>query len=381
VTSPERGEGDSVATEAKQVHTVVYLNEGFIQPEQLNADGLYEDEYTSRSDPILVKSGAKETTIRMIHTSAKEGGILSLPTARHFSLDPDAIKKVAGASRLSAIDPKTVVEISGLASMPLEGGDSRSAVLDATRQAYAMGLRLSLDQGHSLWMMNVDPKLKGFLTMILGEDMITQIGEMQDYMSPPTVPIALNPQKVVESILLSEDARFGDMNRADIKETLEGVSEKHLTSKLVKLLHQNDIQTKKESLASKVWSSKKLAFYAGIVGYSALRFLPVGAVSQFHGSVPLYATIDVGTAFTQIGSMELFLQGRNRTIRALGALGTGASFAAPYAYFWANGDDYPWYVNAVASGFVAIGVGIETKKTISDNKIRKGLEHTDIPTV
>jgi len=147
---------------------------------------------------------------------------------------------------------------------------------------------------------------------------------------------------------------------------------------LIKLLHENDIETTKNSLASKLWRNKKIGFYGLIVGYSAARFIPVGAVDQFHGNVGVYAAIDIGTAFTQLGSMELFFKGKRRITRAVGVVGTAASFAAPYGYFYLNGEDYPPYVNAVAGGFALLGAGLEIDKSARDHKLRKGLEATDL---
>ncbi|MEO6109740.1 MAG: hypothetical protein ABIP50_01885 [Candidatus Saccharimonadales bacterium] len=379
MSSIEEGPSEAVALEAQQIHTDVYLDRGYIQPEELREDGIYIDEYTPRSEPILVKLGAKETTVRIIHAD-KKNGMLSLPTPKHFAIDTAALKEVAHVSRLADIGWRDVVELSGLASIRLADDATTEEKFDATRQAYAAGLRHSLDQGHALWVMNVDNKLMKFLELTLGKDSYTQIGEKQEYMGPATTPIALNPQDIVKSILLDQTSRFGEANREDISLAMQGVSEKHLSRTLIKLLKDNDIETTKNSVASKLWMNKKAALYGSIVGYSALRFLPVMAVEQFHGSVAAFAGIDIATAVTQVGSMELFFSGKNRAVRTLGALGTGASFAAPYAYFWANGEDYPPYVNAIAGGFVAIGVGIEASKTRTDIKVRHGLETTDLPT-
>jgi len=358
----------------------VYLKKRFIDPDQLDDRGIYTDEYTPRSEPILVKLGDKETAVRMIHAD-KTDGILSLPTPKNFDIEPDAIKELAHVTRLSDLSHKDVVEISGLASIRLEKGITPQESFDATRQAYATALRLSLDQGHLLWTMNIEKGFKRQLTGLLGDKAIIQIGQQRQYIGPPTIPVALNPQDVVESILLDERPVISDENRSDIQRAMNGVSEKYLSKKLIILLHAHGIETTKEPLYSKLWAHKMTGLYASIIGYSALRFLPVGAVDEFNGSVPVFAGIDIGTAITQVGSMELFFKGKHRAVRALGALGTGASFAAPYAYFWANGDDYPPYVNAIAGGFIALSAALETKKTLKDKKIRKGLEQTDASTV
>ena len=358
----------------------MYLESGYITPDDLDENHLYSDQYTPRSEHIVVNIGDKHTAMRLIAADKKQGGILSLPTAQHFSIDSKLLLKVAGASRLSDIKAREVVEVSGLSAIQSTAGVSAGEAFDATRQAYAMALRKSLDEGHKLWLMNIDEKFKGHLDMILGKGLITQLGEAEQYMGPPTIPAALNPQEVVSSILSDETSRFKDMNRQDIAKTLEGVSERYLPRKLVKQLHAHGIETEKESLTSKVWNNKLAVIYAGIIGYSALRFVPVGFVDQFDGSVPAFAAIDIGTAVTQVASMDMMFKGKNRTIRGLGALGTAASFVAPYAYFYANGEDYPWAVNVVAGTFAAIGVGLETAKSVKDSRLKNTLAKSDLDT-
>ncbi len=363
---------------AQEIHTRVYLENGYITEDDIDENGLYSDEYTERSEHIVVNIGNKHTAMRLISADKKHGGILSLPTAQHFSIDSDLLLATAKATRLSDIKAREVVEVSGLSAIQSTEGASHAEAFDATRQAYATALRISLDQGHKLWLMNIDEKFKHHLDTILGKGLVTQLGEAGQYMGPPTIPAALNPQEVVLSILTDETSRFKDMNREDITKTLEGVNEKYLSRKLIKQLHAHDIGTEKESLASKAWNNKLAVIYAGIIGYSALRFVPVGFVDQFNGSVSAFAAIDIGTAVTQVASMDMMFKGKNRTIRTLGALGATASFVAPYAYFYANGEDYPWGVNVAAGTFAAIGVGIEVAKSVKDTKIKNTLAESHL---
>lgn len=366
---------DPVADEAQRLLGRVYLEEGFIEPDQLK-DGLLIDKYTGRSEQILIDSGAKKTAVRLIH--ADKNGLLSLPTMQHFKVDPETIKSVAHVSRLSDIRPQDVVEVSGLASIKANNENSPAEELDATRQAYATGLRRSLDQGHRLWVMNVDEKLMRHLRVILGEDAVFQIGDEQTYVGPPTIPIALNPQDVVESILLDEGRPFSDMNKDDIRKTLSGVSDKHLSPRLVELLHANGIETKKGSVASQLLRHKKTVGYAAIISYSALRAIPVAAIPEFHGNPFVFAGIDIGTALTQVWGTEKYFTDEKRVTRALGAATAVASLVAPYVYVWQNGEDYPAYVNAVAGGLIGGAVLHEAHKTTHDNKIRAGLAATDL---
>lgn len=365
--------GTHTSLDAQKIHTQVYLDNGYITEADVDENGIYTDEYTDRSEHLLVSIGDKKTSMRMISADKEHGGILSLPTAKNFSIDSRLIMETAKVARLSDIKAQDVVEISGLGMIQSTGGASPSEAFDATRQAYATALRLSLDQGHKLWLMNVDEKLKKHLDMILGEGLLTQLGEAREYMGPATIPVALNPQDVVGSILTDTTSRFKDMNREDIARTLGGVGERYLPRKLVKRLHERGIKTEKESLASKAWNSKLAIGYTAIVGYSALRFVPVGFVDEFDGSVATFAAIDVGTAVTQVASMDVMLKGQNRTLRALGAIGTTASFIAPYAYFYANGEGYPWGVNVIAGTFMAAGVGVETAKSVKDKRIKNML--------
>ncbi len=364
---------------AQELHTEGYLRAGFIQPNQLDSDGIYRDDSSERSEPIVVELGGKATTMRLIHTDKKKGGLLSLPTLRRFPVDARAVADVANVTRISALRPEQAVELSGLAAIAREQGISHREAFDATRQTYATGLRRSLDQGHRLWVMNVDKKIETYLKMRLGPDSYTQIGEPRQYMGDPTTPIAMNPVDTVRAIVAGETGRFSDENFDELSHVMQGVSERYLPRKLVKQLHNNGIETTPENLAAKAWHNKKTAFYAGIVGYSALRFLPVAAVEEFEGNLAAFAAIDIGTAVTQVSSMELFFKGKKRATRMVGAAGTALSFAAPYAYFYANGQDYPWYVNAVAGGFVALGVGLEVDRSIRDNRLTDGLTASDLP--
>lgn len=384
MTDIEKRIGSEAGLEAQKVHTEAYLRAGLISESELDEEGFYSDEYTDRSEYILVKTQHKGATMRMIHAD-KKVGILSLPTAKHFSIDPEVVQRVSHVSRLSNLRPRHVVEISGLGAVSLDAEMSMPEQFDATRQLYATGLRRSLDQGHKMWIMNAEKKdVIAFLNLTLGKDSYSVLGEPRVYDkylgNAETVPIALNPQDLVEKILTTEGGRFKDLNIADIRLAMQGVSDKFLSSRLKKLFREHNIAMQKQGALDKIKSNPAAVFYTSIIGYSALRALPLGAVDEFEGSVPAFLALDVSTAVTQVASMELYFKNKSRTVRALGAVGAAASFAAPYAYFWANGDDYPWYVNAVAGGMIALGAGLEVDRTVRDKNIATRLSQSDLPT-
>jgi hypothetical protein len=370
---PEKTADIPIVLQAQHVHTEAYLRAGFITRGELNGSGLYVDDYTERSEPIFVKTSDKETAIRMIHAD-KESGILSLPTAEKFSVDASIIKDVAHVSRLSDIKPRQVVEISGLSSIKAHEGTTKEEAFDATRQAYATGLRRSLDQGHILWLMNIEPRLNNWLKNVLGKDALSQLGESKQLIGPPTVPYALNPQDVVTSILKGDSPeRFSEMNKNDIRATLGGVSEKYLSKELIDLLHENGIETKKATALENALKRKKTIGYAAIIGYSTLRAIPVAAIPEFDGNGFVFAGIDVGTAVVQVLGMEKYLTGKKRVTRALGATVAVASLITPYGYVYLQGEDYPAYVNVIAGTLIAGAAVGEAVKTVKDVKIRDRL--------
>lgn len=383
MTNIEKRVGEDADLMAQIVHTEAYLRSGLISDSDLDEFGLYSDEYTARAEHILVLTEEKGATMRMIHADKREG-VLSLPTAKHFSIDPETVMRVAHVSRLSNLKPKHVVEISGLGAVSLGNELTGQEQVDATRQLYATGLRRSLDQGHKMWIMNAEKKdVITFLNLVLGKDSYAVLGDPQVYDKylggAETVPIALNPQDLVEKILTAESGRFKDQNIADILLAMQGVSEKHLSPRLKELFGEYGIEMNKQTRMDKIASDPARVLYTGIIGYSALRALSLVGVEEFNGSIPEFIELDVSTAVTQVASMELYFKAEKRGVRALGALGAAASFAAPYAYFWANGEDYPWYVNAIAGGMIAFGVGLEVDKTVRDKNAASRLSKLDMP--
>ncbi len=361
----------------RYIRTTRYLAEGLIHGDSLNEEGLYVDAYDQRAQYIDIISGRKEVVCRII--SADDRGILSLPTAEHFQLDSGLVKQVAGVNRLSELKPKDVVEVSALAGNPESVDESHQYDgLEASNMLYATALRRSLDAGHKLWLMNVDEEFRDGLNFMLGDHNITQLGDPQQYMGGPSVPICLSPSHVVEYIL-QDDSRVGQRNKRYLKNTLQGVSEKHLSKNMLKLLELNDISTSPASPLETAAKHRWAILYTGMIGYSALRFIPLTFVPEYDGGILQYGLIDVGTAASQVMGMELYFKGDTRLKRAVGAAAAVGSFMAPYGFvatFNKNGSplDYPAAVYAVASGFAAISVGLEALSATKDASIKRGLE-------
>lgn len=367
--------GMEVRQIAQTIHTEAYLANAFITEDQLDSDGIFVDEYSDRSNYLVSEKDNRRSACRYIHAS-KKGGILSLPTAQHFSLNPQVIKAAAGVNRLSDLKSREVIEVSGLASVLLDGETAdigRSNKLDATRLLYASILRHSLDQGHKLWLLNTDKYLLRSLELLVGKEQIHRLGEETEYMGPPTIPVAINPQDVVKAAF-ADKTDFGVMKQQYLREELPGVNTKHLSNELKAILIENEIEVKEESKMKRLLTNRRALAYTAIIGYSSLRALPVAGVEEFHGSVPLLWGIDVGTAVPYTWGLIETVAAKKTSRRVTGGVVAAGSFVAPYAYFWAEGQDYPPYVNAIAGGLIGLATTLEISKVRRDSKIAHSLQ-------
>ncbi len=356
---PKLVETDDITRKAMALHTSVYRDRGFIGEGDI-IDGYFRDQYTDRSRYFFQENERREVGARLISATRKQG-IMSLPTMKNFRVDPDVIASTAGVSRISDLSYKKVVEVSGLASE--YKGDSIVHLgvdesFDPVRLLYANLLRHSLEQGHELWSLNIDRLLLRDMRSKLGHDQVITVGEKQSYMGPPTVPAVINPQRVVQSILDGENRE----NQAYLKQALDGLDGRNLSEELKTCLDNQDITYTKYSRNHRILKDPRTLAYSVIVGYSAARALPVTGVEEFHGSIPLLWAIDVGTAIPYTwGMIETFSS--NSTLskkigrvasKSIGATVASASFIAPYAYFYSQGEEYPTYVNAVVAGLVGV---------------------------
>jgi hypothetical protein len=349
--------GDEVDTLYMKLHGEVYLDQGFIDETKINPIGLYKDEYTARSTHFYAINGRKIAGARQIKANKADrvGYWESLPTAQKFSIDPEVLKKVAGVEHLSDLKRDEVVEISGLVSRRKEDGDKGGGDLDAVIALYSQMVATSLEKGHKLWLLNVDPAFQRRLSMLLGAERVHTLGEKQKYIGPETVPIALSPAEIVRHVLSSEDPASLKI-RQHFNEVFPGVNDRRIPKDICGLLKANGIETKHYPEALKMLASRKALGYAAIMGYSAFRAIPASGVDEFTGSVAALWGIDVVTAAPYTwGLMETF-SGRTIPRRVIGALTAVATFIAPYAYFYKQGNVYPPGVNAAVAAFVGIAV-------------------------
>lgn len=370
LTSRDEVLGDEVKEIAQILHTQVYLDKGYIDEAAIGMEGIFIDKYSKRSTYLLSENEYRRSACRYIRASKKDG-ILSLPTAEHFSIDSEVIKQVAGVHRLSDLKHSEVIEVSGLASIqldPMIKKSGRRDELDVTRLLYASIVRQSLDEGHKLWLLNIDEKLLRSLEVLIGRDQVHRLGEARQYVGPATVPVAINPQEVVRAAF-ADASDFGDMKRQYLLESLPGVSSKYLSKDIKEALTEHNIPYEEDTPLQRLMANRRALAYVAIFGYSSARALPVGAVEEFQGSVPLLWVIDVGTAVPYTWGLIETVAAKTSVRRAVGATVAGGSFIAPYAYFWAEGQDYPPYVNAIVGGLIGTATMLELSKVRKDRKI------------
>lgn len=369
--------GNQVDRHVQELHTQVYLNKGYIGVSDLNEEGLFIDEYSDRSRYLMVGGETRLSACRYIRADKKDG-LLSLPTAKHFSIDTDVLKEVAGVKRLSSLKFDEVIEVSALVST--RRPDRQANVPEAfspTKLLYGSVIRESLDNGYKVWLLNVDKLLLRSLSGLLGKDQVHVLGESRAYMGPPTIPVAINPYEVVRSTF-HDTSEYGEVKRAYLQETLRGVGAKYLPKDIRRVFNDNEIDYTPYSPVDRVLRDPRTLAYGAILAYSTARALPAGAVAEFDGSVPLLWGIDVATAVPYTWGLIQTVSAKTTLRRSLGTSVAAGSFMAPYVYFWAEGDNYPPYITGIVAGLIGVGGLIEVVKVRKDHKIRQELEQTDL---
>jgi hypothetical protein len=202
---------------------------------------------------------------------------------------------------------------------------------------------------------------------------VNRLGESRQYIGPATVPVAINPQEVVRAAF-TDTSDFGEVKRQYLLESLPGVSGRHLPTDIKDMLTAHDIPYDEDSRMRRLIHNRRALAYAAILGYSSARALPVGAIDEFQGSVPLLWAIDVGTAVPYTWGLIETVAAKAPIRRAVGASVAGGSFIAPYAYFWAEGQEYPPYVNAVVGGLIGTATLLEAAKVRKDRRIARELK-------
>lgn len=306
---------------------------------------------------------------------------MSLPTAKNFSLDPDAIIDIANVHRATDLTHRKVVEVSGLASRQKQSARDTTvgeqSGVDPVRRLYADMLRHSIEAGHDLWLLNADKLLLRDLRRRLGEDQVSEVGDARQYMGPPTVPAAINPKRVVEEALGGDN----EENKAHLRAVFQGIDASNSSADMRHHFDENGIEYRRDGRVKRLIRDQKTLAYGAILGYSTVRALPAAAVEEFSGSVPLLWAIDIGTAAPYTwGVIETFSRSTplSRNVgrvaaKATGVTVAGASFVAPYAYFYSQGESYPGYVNAVLAGLIGVAGVSEALKYRHERRLRQQL--------
>jgi hypothetical protein len=374
LTSHDPEQGELVRSAAQELHTKVYLEKQYIEPEELDDTGIFSDEYSDRATYILAENGRRRSTCRYISADKKEG-IMSLPTARHFSLDAAEIQEAVGG-RLADLKSTEMIEVSALASVRLDGdtrADSALRTLNTTWLLYSEILRESLDNGHRLWLLNTHEELVRSLEGLLGKEQVHRLGDAKMYMGSITVPVALNPQDVILSAL-EDDSPTGELKRQHLRETLAGVSDKKLTNKMKNALSEHEIPYTERPLRERIVKNPKVIANTALTGYALGRAGIVTGVEEFDGNVGVFLAIDVATVFPYTWGLIETAVGKTWSRRATGATVAAGSFAAPYVYFWTQGENYPGYVNAAAGTIIAAAGLREAWKIRKNQRLARGLK-------
>ena len=343
---------------ALRLHAAVYMREGYIEADEIDDDGYIVegvDPYRQRSDYFYTVDEDVDFvgTCRQIRCDRKDG-IASLPTLSHFRIMPDKLLGVAGADKLADIKPKEVVEISALATANMEGGKAYNH--EKTVELYASMLRRSVDEGHKIWVMSTDSRLTEILNDMMGGHFVP-IGESADYIGSRSDPGAMNVEDLLR-YFLSSDA--DSLYRDTLISKLDGIDTSLLPEDIAETIEASGIETVKINGVVKYLKKPEVIASAALAAYAAARAVPLAAVEEFSGNPYVFGAIDIGTAPTYAFGLKWLYSSRSETAtKAKGAIVASASFAAPYAYVYANGENYPVAVNAVIGGFVLGGVAKE----------------------
>lgn len=377
--------GDLVAHEARKLHTELYLRDGLVNESDLDTDGLYRDAFTDRAVYFYVENGTKDSAARLIMPSIKLSkeekklgltrGISSLPTIQHFSCDPEVLRVAAKVDNLGELKPGDAVEISGLASKPhSETGEKNHGGLDmdASISLYTDILRFSLEKGHRLWVQNVEPRFVDYLSRLIGKDQVHTLGEPQEYMGPPTVPVALNPSEIVRKIYTSDDV-VSKMIQAQFNDIFAGMNADKLDKDIRKILQNAGVPLTRSGILNRIVRHEQFVPQALIGSYSLARAVPASFVPEFEGSFAALWGIDVGTSVPYAWGLVNMIKSRDTKKKLIGASVAFPSFLAPYTYWYTQGEGYPDIVNYGVGAMVTAGVASAVMQRRSLRKAEKTL--------
>jgi len=363
--------------EAQKIAGEAFLEEGYVQCEDLTADGRLVDGYTPMSDHFVHRASETRVAARQIRASES---ILDLPTLKEFSVDPSVLTEAAQGEGWSEIDtgmtasikPEQVVEISSLASVngaaKADVGFGDPAVVDL----YIKMMVHSIEQNHKLWVMATDHRVTRKLKLLIGED-LKQLGDPKEYMGSDTDPMCMNPATVVNTFISGDRGARHDGIRNRLLEAFEGFNAENADPKVVEALSDAGVESihGKTKGVLKRRAPEAIALSA-LTAYAAARAVPLAFIKEFNGSPVVFGALDIGTVPPYVVGLSWYMRATSSIRKkALGLGIASASFVAPYLYLYAEGEDYPQWVNGAVAGFATAGVAKEVISRRSAKKEKK----------
>lgn len=208
----------SMLHEAKRLHAKIYLERTYIDPEDVNQDGvmhLLSDPHQKHSDYFVVTEVGNESKV--------------MATARQIRADRDLKQlpifeksRLYAKSRkyLSSLNSQDVVEISGLAK---DHGVSSAIVLEL----YLVMWGESMSSGHQVWLMACDVRLYRRLKILFGSS-IVRIGKRTHYKGGDVVPCKLELKQSHKRLLRNLNNKhpiYGRARRSIAQKFLSNYSE------------------------------------------------------------------------------------------------------------------------------------------------------------
>ncbi|OYO06976.1 hypothetical protein CGZ98_20835 [Enemella evansiae] len=314
-------------------------------------------------------SGEVRTALREL---VQGGDVLSLATARELPIDADALMRAAGVRRISDLRPRHVRDLPELGRLTSAPQDFLAG--DAEGRLVGDLLSDSLARGIQLWIFHADTEGLERLQQIFGTDQVHLIGEVHHGQEP----LAINPLQLAEA-WSADDA--DPLRRAWLAGSLSGIDTLRTPPRLVRALERLEVPHVRRSAIGRWLRDPAVFFYVVVLIYSALRALPVTFVKEFKGHLGILWAIDMLTAIPYTWGVIAMVTAKRRLVRALGTLVTAVTFVAPYVYFWATGENYPWWVVLVVALLILSGFLIEGWKIWTDRRITAELARTGMAAV
>jgi len=189
---------------ARRLHAQCYLDNGYVEPSDLTASGLLDDDWVPFSEYFVAideESDEVVGTCRLIRPSVR-----GFPCFQHFDPSPDAMEI------FQDIDPNRCAEISALATR--RNGMQNLAISGAL---YGAVWRRAIEDERAYLFAIVDDRLKRLAKTFL-EIPIEPIAEPLQFMGARTTPMAVYVPRAVSEIqpenmaFFSGDIPFSELN-------------------------------------------------------------------------------------------------------------------------------------------------------------------------